>query len=67
MCSTSTLSMGVNLPAFLCVVRGTRQYAGQGRIPQIERSALLQMCGRAGGPQFDTSGVAVIMTQKHTA
>ena len=27
MCSTSTLSMGVNLPAFLCVVRGTRQYA----------------------------------------
>ena len=66
MCSTSTLSMGVNLPAFLCVVRGTRQYAGQGEYREIERSALLQMCGRAGRPQFDTSGVAVIMTQKHT-
>jgi len=27
---------------------------------------LLQMCGRAGRPQFDTEGSAVIMTQKHT-
>ena len=24
------------------------------------------MCGRAGRPQFDTAGVAVIMTQRHT-
>ena len=66
MCSTSTLSMGVNLPAFLCVMRGTRQYSGQGEYREIERSALLQMCGRAGRPQFDTAGVAVIMTQRHT-
>jgi ATP-dependent DNA helicase HFM1/MER3 len=39
---------------------------GQGEYREIERSALLQMCGRAGRPQFDTAGVAVIMTQRHT-
>ena len=66
LCCTSTLAMGVNLPAYLCVVRGTRQYAGGGTYKEIERSMLLQMCGRAGRPQFDTEGRAVIMTQRHT-
>jgi len=41
-------------------------FQGQGEYREIERSALLQMCGRAGRPQFDTAGVAVIMTQRHT-
>lgn len=36
---------------------GYREYA---------RSECLQMVGRAGRPQFDTEGVAVIMTQQST-
>lgn len=30
---------------------------------EYDRSVCLQMVGRAGRPQFDTEGVAVIMTQ----
>ena len=66
LCCTSTLAMGVNLPAFLCVVRGTRQYAGSGTYREMERGTLLQMCGRAGRPQFDVEGRTVIMTQRST-
>ncbi len=34
------------------------------RYSEYERSTCLQMLGRAGRPQFDTEGVAVIMTHK---
>lgn len=61
--------MGVNLPAHLVVVKGTRRYCsgaeapGEGRgYKEYDRSTCLQMIGRAGRPQFDTEGVAVIMT-----
>ncbi len=30
---------------------------------EYDRSTVLQMIGRAGRPQFDTFGIAVIMTQ----
>jgi ATP-dependent DNA helicase HFM1/MER3 len=33
---------------------------------EYQRSECLQMVGRAGRPQFDTQGVAVIMTQRDT-
>lgn len=60
--------MGVNLPAHLVVLKGTRRWssdAGETAGNQeYDRSTCLQMIGRAGRPQFDTEGVAVIMTQK---
>ena len=31
---------------------------------EYERGMCLQMIGRAGRPQFDTEGVAIIMTQR---
>ena len=31
---------------------------------EYDRSSVLQMIGRAGRPQFDTEGIAVIMTQR---
>ncbi len=69
LCSTSTLAVGVNLPAYLVIIKGTRRYAagdgeGGSSYTEYERSICLQMCGRAGRPQFDSDGVAVIMTQK---
>eukprot|EP00804_Cyclotella_cryptica_P018375 CCRYP_015473-RA/>CCRYP_015473-RA protein AED:0.16 eAED:0.29 QI:0/0.37/0.22/1/1/1/9/0/1809 len=51
LCATSTLAMGVNLPSHLVVIKGN-----------IDTGTLLQMIGRAGRPGFDSSGVAVIMT-----
>lgn len=62
--STSTLAMGVNLPAHLVVIKSTQCYK-QGIISDYSESSILQMIGRAGRPQFDTSGVAVIMTQEN--
>lgn len=60
--------MGVNLPAHLVVLKGTRRWssdtADTAGYQEYDRSTCLQMIGRAGRPQFDTEGVAVIMTQK---
>ncbi|XP_049271418.1 probable ATP-dependent DNA helicase HFM1 [Rhipicephalus sanguineus] len=47
--STSTLAVGVNLPARLVVVRGTTTYGG--RTQPYPNLVLEQMVGRAGRPQ----------------
>lgn len=59
--TTSTLAMGINLPAHLVVVKSTKYYA-KGEYRDHSESTILQMIGRAGRPQFDTSATAVIMT-----
>ncbi|KAI4874988.1 hypothetical protein NFI96_017657 [Prochilodus magdalenae] len=63
--TTSTLAMGVNLPAHLVVIKSTMHYVG-GSYEEYSEADMLQMIGRAGRPQFDTSATAVIMTRSHT-
>ncbi|KAF7700408.1 hypothetical protein HF521_003366 [Silurus meridionalis] len=63
--TTSTLAMGVNLPAHLVVIKSTLHYVG-GACEEYSEADMLQMIGRAGRPQFDTSATAVIMTRSHT-
>ncbi|XP_036370754.1 probable ATP-dependent DNA helicase HFM1 isoform X2 [Octopus sinensis] len=60
--ATSTLAMGVNLPAHLVVVMSTQYYV-MGNHQEYSESQVLQMIGRAGRPQFDTSATAVILTK----
>eukprot|EP00794_Sanderia_malayensis_P006137 gene6137-6843_t len=62
---TSTLAMGVNLPAHLVVIKSTMHYVS-GMYEEYTESQVLQMIGRAGRPQFDTSATAVIMTKNAT-
>lgn len=57
--------MGVNLPAHLVVIKSTIQYVNSG-FAEYGESQVLQMIGRAGRPQFDTSATAVIMTKNAT-
>lgn len=65
LCTTSTLAVGVNLPAHLVVIKSTMGYRGAGEgYSEYTSLELLQMLGRAGRPQFDTNGVAVVMTEK---
>ncbi|CEO98245.1 hypothetical protein PBRA_006359 [Plasmodiophora brassicae] len=66
LCSTTSLAMGVNLPAHLVLVKGTQTYDPT-RHACVEQpaSTILQMIGRAGRPQFDSFGVAVVMTTKN--
>ncbi|GMF97587.1 unnamed protein product [[Candida] boidinii] len=61
-CSTSTLAVGVNLPAYMVIVKGTKAWNG-GIFSEYSDLDILQMIGRAGRPQFEKEGCAVIMTQ----
>lgn len=60
--ATATLAWGVNFPAHLVVVKGTEYYDGKTkRYVDMPITDVLQMMGRAGRPQFDDSGVAVVL------
>lgn len=61
-CSTSTLAVGVNLPCYLVIIKNTVSWTNSGtqEYPDLE---IMQMLGRAGRPQFETSACAVILTR----
>ena len=67
-CSTTTLAVGVNLPARLVIVKGTWNAGGGGCAGlavagrQLSTSDIAQMTGRAGRPGLDVVGVAVVLT-----
>ena len=66
--STATLAWGVNLPAHTVIIKGTEIYdpgAESGSGPSwtlLSSQDLLQMWGRAGRPQFDRHGEALLLT-----
>ncbi|QLL33085.1 hypothetical protein HG536_0D06080 [Torulaspora globosa] len=62
LCSTSTLAVGVNLPAYLVVIKGTKMWNTSGT-QEYTQLDILQMIGRAGRPQFEKNGCAVILTE----
>lgn len=60
--ATATLAWGVNFPAHLVVVKGTEYFDCKShRYVDMPITDILQMMGRAGRPQFDKSGIAVVM------
>ena len=61
LCTTTTLAMGVNLPAHLVVIKGTTQYHG-GKNEELTKGLVMQMAGRAGRAGMDDRGTAIIMT-----
>ena len=61
LCSTSTLAVGVNLPAYLVIIKGTKVWNNES-MEEYNELDLMQMMGRAGRPQFETEGACVIMT-----
>ena len=62
--TTTTLAMGVNLPARLVIVKGTKAWrGGTNGYQDLDQASLLQMLGRAGRPGYDDKGTAVIMTE----
>lgn len=63
--ATSTLAWGVNTPAHLVIIKGTEYYdAPTKRYVDYPITDVLQMMGRAGRPQFDKHGVAVVMVHE---
>lgn len=62
-CSTPTLAAGVNLPARRAIIRDCKRYAsGLGSV-FIPVSEYKQCAGRAGRPQYDDHGEAVLMAK----
>ncbi|KAI9244847.1 Sec63 Brl domain-containing protein [Phascolomyces articulosus] len=59
--TTSTLALGVNLPAHLVIIKSTKTYQN-GALVDYSDIELLQMIGRAGRPGLEDSGCAVILT-----
>jgi helicase len=62
-CCTPTLALGVNFPAFRVLVRDVKRYypgLGSLEIPVLEYK---QFAGRAGRPQYDKFGEAIILAK----
>ncbi len=59
-CATPTLAAGVDLPAFRAIIRDVKRFSfnGMTNIPVLE---FLQMAGRAGRPNYDKFGEAIVM------
>lgn len=60
---TATLAWGVNLPAHAVIIKGTEIYdSKRGSFVDIGILDVLQIFGRAGRPQFEQSGLGIIIT-----
>ncbi|KAH6918431.1 Sec63 Brl domain-containing protein [Coprinopsis sp. MPI-PUGE-AT-0042] len=64
--TTSTLAVGVNLPAHLVIIKGVKTFQNSASVEYSDLD-IMQMLGRAGRPQYDTEGVAVIMCESELA
>ena len=63
LCCTATLAWGINLPAHTVVIKGTEVYNPEkGGIVDLSILDVQQIFGRAGRPQFDSSGEANLIT-----
>ncbi len=62
-CSTPTLAAGVNLPARRVILRDVKRFESGLGSSYIPTSEYKQCAGRAGRPQYDTHGEAVIMAK----
>ncbi|VVC29408.1 Hypothetical protein CINCED_3A012551 [Cinara cedri] len=63
--ATSTLAMKVNILAQLIIIKSTEYYTFN-CYKEYNECQVLQMIGRAGRPQVDTSATAIIMTKQST-
>jgi len=65
-CATPTLAAGVNTPARRVVVRDWRRYdAAAGGMEPLDVLEVHQMMGRAGRPEYDDYGEALIPATTH--
>jgi helicase len=61
-CATTTLAAGLNLPAFLVIVRDLKRYAS-GYSQYLPNFEIQQMLGRSGRPRYDKAGLGVLVAK----
>ena len=59
---TTTLAVGLDLPASWVVVRDLKRFSG-GFSDYLTKMEVAQMLGRAGRPRFDSKGVGILVCQ----
>ncbi|MHA2225814.1 MAG: DEAD/DEAH box helicase [Candidatus Hodarchaeales archaeon] len=64
LCATPTLASGINLPAKRVVVSSVYRYSIQEGSHPIKTLEYKQMSGRAGRPQFDSEGEAILLAKQ---
>lgn len=62
-CSTPTLAIGIDMPAFRAVIRDLKRYGGRWGMQDIAVLEYHQMAGRAGRPSFDPWGEAITIAK----
>ncbi len=64
-CSTSTLGLGINMPAHTVLVRDLTRYGEGSGSNYIGINEVTQLFGRAGRPKYDKSGRAIIIAKSN--
>ena len=62
-CSTTTLSLGINMPAHTVVVRDTSRYSEIEGGEKLSVNEVTQLFGRAGRPKYDKEGRALLIAK----
>ncbi len=62
-CSTTTLGIGVNLPAHTVLVRDTTRYSEGEGAAKMSINEVTQLFGRAGRPKYDKIGRALLIAK----
>ena len=62
-CSTTTLGLGVNLPAHTVIVRDTSRYSEEEGANKLGVNEVVQLFGRAGRPTYDKEGRALLIAR----
>jgi helicase len=62
-CSTTTLGLGVNLPAHTVLVRDTSRYNDAAGSEKMSVNEVTQLFGRAGRPKYDKEGRALLIAK----
>jgi helicase len=64
LCATPTLSSGVNVPAKRVIISSVYRYSLEEGSHPIKTLEYKQMIGRAGRPQFDNEGEAILLAKQ---
>lgn len=62
-CATPTLAAGVSTPAFRVIIKSLKRYTGNWGMDWIPVLEYLQMAGRAGRPEYEAFGEAIVLAK----
>jgi helicase len=62
-CATPTLAAGLSLPVFRVIIKSLKRYSGKWGMDWIPVLEYLQMAGRAGRPEYETFGEAIVIAK----